>query len=883
MGLNYRVGDEPVPGYRLERFLGRGAIGEVWQATGPGGTEAALKIIDLAGGGVHGQKEFRALQLVKRIHHPNLTPIMGLWAKSEDGSLLDDSDTVQIGLAQATKDTGRVHQTMVAPVAPVEPIGRRPTELIIAMGLGRHSLFDRLRECREQGLDGIPVAELLDYFEAAAKAIDFLNSPVHELATGKGAIVHCDIKPLNILVVGGAAQVCDFGLAHMVGKARSTAATMGTIAYIAPEMLQGAQPTPATDQYSLAISYFELRTGSLPYREETVAAVMKAVVDGDLDLSRLPKPEQAVLRKAAAPDPRDRYGSASEMVAALRRSALGEPAVERRAGFRIPGWLMIAAVLLVALVVGVWMAKKARGPDGSGGPPAATIEEVLKEADEHSTRGDFRAAVADYDAVLERDPQSVAALVGRGKCRLELQDLEKAVADLEQARSLQPDLPDVPGLLVRAYTAMAEEHERKDELTPAIADYTAVLRLEPQNLAALAARGSLHAKLNDHEPAIADLVQAIDAGRADDQLKRLLADAYLGHAQKQLARHEWKEARQTSDAAIGRFPKDARLVVQRGRALLGLGQTSEALADVNQALQIDGANVEARFLRSTILLKNKQYAEAVADFEKVAKQIRQTTPASELRPFGEAYLALGTKLRDDDRLDEAIKQFSEGVQYEPDNPLLWSRLGTSQLRRDKFEDAAKSLTEAIQRGTEDVDLDLVYRGRAYRNLASSLTGDPAQANTYVVKAKNDLIEATKRNPNNGDAYFLLGETCLKLGQYDDAIMAYTKAIEHHDPSKWQWCDLKEAHFFRGNCYILTDRLDEAAKEFSLLADKLGWPDLPPAAISTALHGLAAKYAQKQQFAEAAKWNSKGIERAPDEATKEKYRKQQKLWESPKPK
>ncbi len=39
MALNYRIGDEPVPGFRLERFLGRGAIGEVWHASGPGGTE----------------------------------------------------------------------------------------------------------------------------------------------------------------------------------------------------------------------------------------------------------------------------------------------------------------------------------------------------------------------------------------------------------------------------------------------------------------------------------------------------------------------------------------------------------------------------------------------------------------------------------------------------------------------------------------------------------------------------------------------------------------------------------------------------------------------------------------------------------------------------
>ena len=87
----------------------------------------------------------------------------------------------------------------------------RPSELIIVMGLGDMTLSDRLEQCP----GGIPGPELFEYMEAAARAIDFLNSPRHDLGRGPvSPIQHCDIKPQNILVVGGSAQVCDFGFAR---------------------------------------------------------------------------------------------------------------------------------------------------------------------------------------------------------------------------------------------------------------------------------------------------------------------------------------------------------------------------------------------------------------------------------------------------------------------------------------------------------------------------------------------------------------------------------------------------------------------------------------------------------------------------------------------
>ena len=72
----FKTGDEPIPGYRLQHFVGRGQYGEVWSAIGPGGALAALKLISLSGNA--GLKELRALQRIKLIRHPHLMPITAL-------------------------------------------------------------------------------------------------------------------------------------------------------------------------------------------------------------------------------------------------------------------------------------------------------------------------------------------------------------------------------------------------------------------------------------------------------------------------------------------------------------------------------------------------------------------------------------------------------------------------------------------------------------------------------------------------------------------------------------------------------------------------------------------------------------------------------------
>ncbi|MDA1179827.1 MAG: protein kinase [Planctomycetota bacterium] len=311
----YEVGDSPVPGLILEQRLASGSFGTVWRAVAPGGTHIAVKIVDLRRS--CNLKELRSLKLIRNIRHANIVPLIGFWIRCENG-LVADGDELLLDYERKSANGTAVCTTELA----------RPQQLIVGMGLGDMSLQDRLRECYDAGLSGIPVLELLGVMDDVARAVDFLNQKRHVVSNTDlpVAIQHCDIKPQNILLVGGAAQLCDLGLARVLDDTRAT--RMGfTAAYGAPECVSGSSPSPGTDQYSLAISYYELRTGQLPFGESaSPASVIAAHLQGHLDLSALPEPERLVIQRATALNPEHRYRTTQEMVKALRNAVATENA-----------------------------------------------------------------------------------------------------------------------------------------------------------------------------------------------------------------------------------------------------------------------------------------------------------------------------------------------------------------------------------------------------------------------------------------------------------------------------------------------------------------------------------------------------------------------------
>jgi hypothetical protein len=262
---------EPIPGYQLIERLGGGGFGEVWKASAPGGILKAIKFVygDLQRDGnddaQRAEQELKALRRVQEVRHPYILSL-------ERYDIIDG-------------------------------------QLLIVMELADRNLWDRFRECRNQGLPGIPRDELLRYMAEAAEALDLMNIE-HQLQ-------HLDIKPQNLFLVHNHAKVADFGLVKDLEGMMASVTGGVTPVYAAPETFDG-WVSRYCDQYSLAIVYEELLTGQRPFNGNNVRQLIMQHLQAAPNLSPLPACDREVVGRALSKNPDERFSTCQAFVQALR-------------------------------------------------------------------------------------------------------------------------------------------------------------------------------------------------------------------------------------------------------------------------------------------------------------------------------------------------------------------------------------------------------------------------------------------------------------------------------------------------------------------------------------------------------------------------------------
>ena len=281
--------EKPMLGrYRVEKELGKGAMGVVYLGRDPKiGLMVAIKTLALSaefeGSELVDVRErfFREAETAGRLQHPNIVTIF---------------------------DAGEEHDLA-----------------FIAMEFlpGR----DLMEFAREENL--LPVATVLSIGEQVATALDHAH---------RQQVVHRDIKPANVMYDAAtqSVKVTDFGIARITGSSKTrTGMVLGTPSFMSPEQLAGLHVDGRSDLYSLGVMLFQLLTGNLPLKGDSMAALMYQIANQPAPSVRSLRPElpQAladVLDRALAKSPADRYQSGAELAAQLRRCATGGAAMAAR-------------------------------------------------------------------------------------------------------------------------------------------------------------------------------------------------------------------------------------------------------------------------------------------------------------------------------------------------------------------------------------------------------------------------------------------------------------------------------------------------------------------------------------------------------------------------
>ena len=648
----------------------------------------------------------------------------------------------------------------------------------------------------------LPIADALRIVRDAAVAL------AHAHAHG---VLHRDLSGRNLMVRrDGRVAIVDFGLALPEGTSRITSknSTVGTISYMAPEVILGGASSPQSDVYGLGVVLYQTLTGTLPFHGERPESVLYAAVNDSLEPAGrrrpgIPAKVERIVEVALARTPAGRFASAQALATALAavesgparrlapraappRSSSGgasRATTVRRTAVTRARTTPVAASALRSPGVPTWV---------DGTPPRYLVVLPFRSlgAGESSGSTDdlFALGVTEtvcaqlsrYPGIMvvspsqglspapDADPRDIARscgadLVLRGTVQQAGGRLRISFTLIDPLQGLQIAGDVLDGSLTEVFSLQDLLARRVAEvLTPGAGSITALpLRAGLEAVAAqehyLQALGYLQRFDNEAQvDAAIGLLSELQTGGNDSAL----VEAALGRAYlfKYQITHDriWEErAEAACRSALGMDPRSAEVHVTLGTAQRVSGRLTDSVRSFHRALKLRPDHPEAL----TGLARSLEGRNKLVEAEQVYLR------ALALRPnFWEPYHLLGGFYFNQGRYLQAATLWEKVVELTPDNARAHFNLGGAYFRLERFEDAIAALNRAIAIRPEP---------SAYSNLGTLhyFLGHRSEAAAMFEKAVALRPKLPRLWGNLGDAYRWMP------GREADANAAFDRAIE----------------------------------------------------------------------------------------------------------
>lgn len=602
--------------YEIVRPLGAGGMGEVYLAADPRlGRQVALKCVSsrIAGDPSARARTLREARAAARLTHP---AIAGIY------DVLDHDDG---------------------------------TVVIVMEYVEGQSLAERLKRGPLETLEAVDIAV------AVAEALTHAHD---------AGIVHCDIKPANIqLTRGGRVKVLDFGIARSLFQAPDAPTATsdhapriaGTPGYMSPEQALGRAVDGRSDVFSLGVVLFEMLAGRRPFEardrwlEPLQAVLGEATDDVDRLRGRVSAGLLPVLQRALQREPGRRFGTAQELLEALRHVRLALAGGSWRERLRRRGTVVAALFLGAALALAAYAWREWTAPSSMQIAPLAArwYEQGVAALQE----GAYLQAARALERAAQIDAGYPLTWARLGEAQLELDQEAAARRSLLRASSLIQDRSRLPvddrlalegamalagrdaatalrayGELTRRYPSSApllldlgRAQEAAGAASEARESYRRASTLDPDNPAPHLRLGVINARLQNIEEAEAAFAKAEDLYRARSRIEGV-----------------------------------ATVLYERGFMLHRLDRPGEAQAALERARQL-AMSIESPSLVAAIAFKMSSVAGSqgrFAEAEKLAAEARRQSQDFEaLHAFG--LVDVGNVYLYDDRPDAAEATFRE--------------------------------------------------------------------------------------------------------------------------------------------------------------------------------------------------------------------------------